>query len=296
VLNPLLMKKGLINFKGLYGDNNSVLLSNFIHHESLETRSKMYDWEINEHLHTDLYQLFIIKSGDGILVSENREINLQSPCIISIPTNTLHGFHFQSDICGDVITLSESFLESILKNSPKLFMEINQLQHLSFKENVAFFKEINVFEEMIRKELLEESVEKQIVVQSLFQLLFTHIYRFSLSLNELITSSDNRTLRYFQAFQKSIKQSFQDAKSIEEYAKELNITAVHLNRICQKLVQKSALQIVQDYVINEAKKYLLNTSYSISEVSYFLNFKDPAYFTRLFKKQTGISPSDFRKN
>jgi AraC family transcriptional regulator, transcriptional activator of pobA len=87
-----------------------------------------------------------------------------------------------------------------------------------------------------------------------------------------------------------------ESKSIEEYAKELNITAVHLNRICQSIVQKSALQIVQDYLINEAKKYLLNTSYSVSEVSYFLNFKDPAYFTRLFKKQTGVSPSDFRKN
>jgi AraC family transcriptional regulator, transcriptional activator of pobA len=290
------MKKRLLNFKGLYGDNNSVLLSNFIHHESLETRSKMYDWEINEHFHTDLYQLFIIKYGEGILLSENREIILKSPCIITIPTNTLHGFHFQSDIDGEVITLSETFLESIFKNSPKLFIEINQLQHLSFKENVLFFTEIEVFEEMIRKELLEENIEKQTVIQSLFQLLFAHIYRFSISTNELVTSSDNRTLGYFQAFQKSIKQSFQDSKSIEAYAKELNITAVHLNRICQKLVQKSALQIVQDYVINEAKKYLLNTSYSISEVSFFLNFKDPAYFTRLFKKQTGVSPSDFRKN
>ena len=47
---------------------------------------------------------------------------------------------------------------------------------------------------------------------------------------------------------------------------------------------------------NEAKKYLLNTNYSISEVSYFLNFKDPAYFTRLFKKMTGVTPSEFRKN
>jgi AraC family transcriptional regulator, transcriptional activator of pobA len=290
------MKKGLTNFKGLYGDNNSILLSNFIHCESLEIRSKMYDWEIKEHLHTDLYQLFIIQSGEGILVSENREITLKSPCIITIPTNTLHGFHFQSDICGEVITFSESFLESILKNSPNLLMEINKLQHLSFSENKDFFKEIKVFEEMIRKELFEENIEKQTVVQSLFQLLFTHIYRFSVLVNESIKSSDNRTLRYFQTFQKSIKQSFQETKSIEEYAKELNITAVHLNRICQTLVQKSALQIVQDYLINEAKKYLLNTSYSISEVSYFLNFKDPAYFTRLFKKQTGVSPSDFRKN
>ncbi len=290
------MQKKLLNYKGLYGDNNSILLSNFIHFESLETRSKMYDWEINEHLHTDLYQLFIIQSGEGILVSENKEVTLQCPCIITIPTNTLHGFHFQSDICGEVITFSESYLESLLKNSPKIFLEINQLKHLYLTNNPKIFESINLFEKMIQKELYDENMEKQSVLQSLFHLLFTHIYRFSISLKESVTSSDNRTLRYFQGFQKSIKQSFQESKSIESYANELNITAVHLNRICQSLVQKSPLQIVQDYLINEAKKYLLNTSYSISEVSYFLNFKDPAYFTRVFKKQTGISPSDFRKN
>ena len=138
-------------------------------------------------------------------------------------------------------------------------------------------------------------IEKQAVIQALFQLFFINIYRFSLSLKSLISVSNNRTLGYFQAFQKSIKRSLQETKSINEYAQELNITAVHLNRICQSLVQKSALQLVQEFLISEAKKYLLNTNYSISEVSYLLNFKDPAYFTRLFKKQTGVSPSEFKK-
>ncbi len=64
----------------------------------------------------------------------------------------------------------------------------------------------------------------------------------------------------------------------------------------QSLVQKSSLQIVQEYLVGEAKKYLLNTNYSISEIAYFLDFQDPAYFTRLFKKKTGQSPSEFRGN
>jgi AraC family transcriptional activator of pobA len=70
---------------------------------------------------------------------------------------------------------------------------------------------------------------------------------------------------------------------------------MHLNRVCKIVVDKSPLQILHELVVAEAKKYLLNTSYSISEISYFLNFNDPAYFTRLFKKNVGVSPSDFRK-
>ena len=54
------MQKALVHFKGLYGDNPHSLLPNFIHFEALETRSKIYDWEIKEHLHTDL--LLIIKN------------------------------------------------------------------------------------------------------------------------------------------------------------------------------------------------------------------------------------------
>jgi AraC family transcriptional regulator, transcriptional activator of pobA len=247
------MQKALVHFKGLYGDNPHSLLPNFIHYEALETRSKMYDWEIKEHLHTDL---------------------------------------FQPDVNGEVLTFSESFLESLLKPTPKTLHEINHLRVLSLEQDSETFERLMLYKTHIIKELYEDFPEKQVILQSLFQLFFTHLYRFTLRLSSASTSSDNRTLRYFQLFRKSL----QESKSIHEYAKELNITAVHLNRVCQAIVQKSALQIVHEHLINEAKKYLLNTNYSISEVSYFLNFKDPAYFTRLFKKMTGVTPSEFRKN
>lgn len=290
------MQKALVHFRGLYGDNPHSLLPNFIHYEALETRSKIYDWEIKEHLHTDLFQVFLIKSGEGLLISEQKEWTLTGPCIATIPAHSLHGFVFQPNINGEVLTFSESFLEGLLKNTPKTLLKINHLRVLTFDEDLETFERLMGFKSLIVKELYEDFAEKQVVLQSLFQLFFTHLYRFALRLSSASTSSDNRTLRYFQLFQKSIRKSLQESKSIHEYAKELNITPVHLNRICRAIVQKSALQIVHEHLINEAKKYLLNTNYSISEVSYFLNFKDPAYFTRLFKKMTGVTPSEFRKN
>jgi AraC family transcriptional regulator, transcriptional activator of pobA len=101
-------------------------------------------------------------------------------------------------------------------------------------------------------------------------------------------------LTYFQEFQKNIKRSFSASKTVTEYAKELNITTVHLNRICQAVAQKSALQVAHEHIISEAKKYLLHTSYTITELCYMLHFNDPAYFSRLFKKEVGVSPKAFR--
>jgi AraC family transcriptional regulator, transcriptional activator of pobA len=290
------MSNQLVNFKGLYGDNQSVFQSNFIHHELLEIRSKVFNWEIKEHLHTDLFQVFFIDEGEGFIIIDGKKHKIEHQSIILIPSNTVHGFVFQPNIKGDVITFSESFLDTIFKNSPRVMMEISKFCQLNFTNKLVVLEQIMQHKNQILRELVEENPEKKTVIQLLFQLLFIEIYRFSMAQNNDIFFTDNRTLGYFQAFQKSAKQTIREKKSIGEYAKELNITTVHLNRICQALVQKSALQIVHEYLINEAKKYLLNTNYSVSEVSYFLNFSDPAYFTRLFKKQTGVSPSEFRKS
>ena len=148
---------------------------------------------------------------------------------------------------------------------------------------------------MLKKELNEENAEKRHFVNALFQVLFLAIYRVVQSQNNPKLETDNRTLKHFQEFQKLIKQGFLETKTIHQYAQEIGITTMHLNRVCKGVLNKSPLQIIHEQIINEAKKYLLNTSYSITEISYFLNFNDPAYFTRLFKKNVGVSPSDFRK-
>lgn len=288
------MNKSLINFKGLYGDNNQSI-AELIHHEKLEDRSKIYDWEINEHIHTDLIQVFIFTSGEGLLLSEQKKIPLISPSILIIPSNTLHGFVFQEGISGDVLTFSETYFEEVFKNLPHTFLALNHLKNHHFESKLAVFNELLNINKQISEEILSNKAEKAMFLKSLFQLFFLNIFRVGLQENNQITKSDNRTLNYFQSFQKSIKLSIHETKSINDYASELNITTVHLNRICQSVVNKSALHVVHEYLINEAKKYLKNTTHSISEISYFLDFKDPAYFTRLFKKTTGLSPSEYRK-
>ena len=285
----------LVIFNGLYGENNYSPLLEFVHAEPLESRSKMYNWEIKEHLHTDLVQLFIIEDGDGILVSEKKETIILGPSIVFIPTNTLHGFIFKDNVKGEVITFSDFFLENNFKQNQKILFELNHLQCFNFERNDSLFEQIKTLKEMIIRELNEENAEKRSFINSLFQTLFLAIFRVNQIQKTSIEETDNKTLKYFQIFQKSIKQDYSETKTISQYAKEIGITTMHLNRVCKIVVGKSPIQIIHELVIAEAKKYLLNTTYTISEISYFLNFNDPAYFTRLFKKNVGVSPSDFRK-
>lgn len=285
----------IIRYKGLYGEQQLPFVTDFIHMEPLEERSRVYSWEIQEHFHTDLVQLFIIESGNGVLYSEGEKMILQAPCVVTVPANVLHGFHFEPQITGDVITLSISFFETLLKDRPQIKKESKRLSNFTFEAHSEIVDEILYLKSKIQEELVIEASEKLLAITIYFELLYLQLYRekFRTTANALI--SNNRNLAYYQQFQDLIRQNSKDLPSIKKFAKAIGITQTHLNRVCQTVAEKSALKVVQDYTLNEAKKYLLNTSYSISEVAYFLNFNDPAYFNRLFKKRVGVTPGEFRK-
>lgn len=289
------MPKQLLQYKGPYGEQINPVPDELIDYEPLKKRSAIYNYEITEHLHTDLMQFFFFTEGGGFLLSEGKRIALQAPCALIIPNNTLHGFVLQSNVQGDVFTFTNTFFEKNLVDVKKILLQLHQLQHLIFDENTSAFQEILALKNSLIKELTAKQPEKSYAVKLHFQLLLLHLYRIKQEKPTQTLSTENRTLVYFHAFQKLIKQHIHESKTIQQYAKALNISPVHLNRICQSLVQKSALQVVHEYLLIEAKKYLLGTSNSIAEISYFLDFKDPSHFSKFFRKMTGFSPRAFRK-
>ena len=89
---------------------------------------------------------------------------------------------------------------------------------------------------------------------------------------------------------------YKTQKSPSFYAGQMNITLKHLNRICKNILNQTATELITNRVILEAKRLLTNASKTINQVADNLGFENYSYFTRLFKKQTGLTPSEFRKN
>jgi AraC-like DNA-binding protein len=82
--------------------------------------------------------------------------------------------------------------------------------------------------------------------------------------------------------------------NVKDYAIQLNTQARTLNTLARKYGNKSALEIIQDRIVLEAKRKLYHSSASIKELGYELGFEDPAYFTRFFKKNVGTAPRHFK--
>jgi len=290
------MPRKLLHYKGPYGEQRNPVSDELIDYEPLKKRSAIYNYEITEHLHTDLMQIFVIVEGGGFLLSEGKKIALCPPCALVIPNNTLHGFVLQSTIQGDVFTFATTFFEKCLSETQKILLKLNQLQQFSFSRNPTHFTKLDYLKNKLIEELAAYRMEKSYAIQSLFQLLLLQLYRVEQQQASQVIPTENRMLTYFHGFQKKIKDTIHETKTIQFYAQALNISPVHLNRICQHLVQKSALQVVHEYLLNETKKYLLGTSNSIAEISYLFGFNDPSHFSKFFKKMEGLSPKSFRMN
>ena len=75
----------------------------------------------------------------------------------------------------------------------------------------------------------------------------------------------------------------------------MNITPKHLNRITQNIIGKTTSEVILDRILLEAKRVILHTGKSFSEIAIGLGYEDYAYFSRLFKQKTGLTPSQFLK-
>jgi AraC family transcriptional activator of pobA len=96
------------------------------------------------------------------------------------------------------------------------------------------------------------------------------------------------------SFRRMVKENFKKWKKPADYAEELGITVDYLNYSMKSATGKPASEVIQQQVIIETKRLLFFSELTVKEICYEIGFEDPAYFNRLFKKLTGMTPLSFR--
>ncbi len=202
---------------------------------------------------------------------------------------------------GFSINFQEDFLKGTelaqqIKKYGFFSYSVNEALHLSPKEE----KQIESIVENIEIEYLnnQDVFSKEIIISQLSTLLKyanrfyerQFLNRKELS-NDLLQQFNSLLLEYFE----SGKLQENGIPSIEEIASEMQVSQRYLSDTLKKETGKTTTEHIQLHLIDEAKNILLQPNKSISEVAYELGFEYPPYFSRLFKKKEGISPSEYRE-
>lgn len=100
-------------------------------------------------------------------------------------------------------------------------------------------------------------------------------------------------------FQQLLKESYEDGfanlPNVQFFADKMNLTANYLGDIIKVYTHKSAIEHIHEFVTDKAKKMIVETQLTNTEIAFQLGFNYPNYFSKFFRKQTQLSPSQFRE-
>ncbi len=122
------------------------------------------------------------------------------------------------------------------------------------------------------------------------------INRFCISMQDSGSQAEDRYLTITVGFKHLLQELYVKEKRPAEYASRLNVSRVYLNEAVKAVTGISVGAFVRNHIILNAKRMLVHTDLDVNEIAENLGYEDKSYFSRLFKKETGMTPSEFRKN
>jgi len=270
------------------------------------TLRRICDFDENEiehnqipHLH-DYYSIFWIESGEAIHATEFVEYSLKADTILFVPPGLKHRMYLDKSVGGVYILFNEEFVQYNRVN-------IQPLKNYRLFNNPDFKSLITVedgnkeklasISNLIHNELQSRDEYSQEIVLNLLHLFLLESRRIFDQQNQAPREESEETPdTTIIRFKQLIEDNFIREKNVSPYAGMLNMNASCLNELTKRVTGITAGELIRNRVIEETKKLLYSSRMSGKEIAYELGFEDPAYFSRFFKKYTGMTLNEFRDN
>jgi AraC family transcriptional regulator, transcriptional activator of pobA len=247
------------------------------------------------HKHT-FYEILWFDEGFSTQVIDYQEYNIEPNTFFFISPNQLHHFVEWQPLKGGSVFFTEDFFLLHHQDKEKLF-EITFLDNFYtqpfLKPDAATYKEIRQTIELIITEKQRRD-SAQSIIQSLLHILLAQIQR-GVDQEKKEKISKNYVILY-KKLKNLIDTHFKNQLTASDYAQQLNVTQHHLNLVAKHVTGKTTTELIRARSILEAKRLLLFTDYSVSEIAAALGYFDLSYFAKVFKSETQMSPMGFKKS
>lgn len=277
----------------LYGENRTGRPDFWLHCETIASRSSAHQWEIGRHRHESFQQFLYIRNGSGDAILDTSTVPLVPPCVVALPPGVSHGFRFSRDIDGMVITLVAERLRLTagFAKRPGDWLSIPRMIPLPSGDSDSryldetFSRLFAEFEarRVGRNDLIEAYLTAAILILG------------RLAGADEAGAADDVNLARVEVLKDLIRRHFREQCPAEDYARLLNLSPTHLNRVVREVTGMSVHDLIMARVVDEARRALVFTTASVQAIADGLGFSDAAYFSRCFRKRTGQTPRQYRE-
>lgn len=254
--------------------------------------------ELHSH---QFYSIFWFHSGEGTHIVDFDEYNIEKDSIFFLSPKHLHTFRNLKDINGIAIAFTEDFLlhlgtELLNCIKAKLFYPIHGVSHCTLQENAK--RKIERYATLLQEESAsntKDTVLKSNFLASALSLFLIDIIRLGdwEETDKLDVNSDPH--RTYWCFVDLVEKNFAQHHSVKFYTETMRISQTTLAAHTQQYAKTSPLKLINDRIILEAKRMIRYSDLRIKEIAFELGFKDDSYFIKLFKRNVGMSPVEFRE-
>lgn len=221
---------------------------------------------------------------------------VQKHTLIYLSKGQVNAFKFNDSIKGYILLFTEGYFKKQLNSLPKETI-IRLFNSHIFSPKIQIPKNSNVssyiafFYDEFYKE--KDAFNKANTIHYLYNIIFSKLEQ--LKKHQTFHVKESGKFEMFLKFKTLLESNYQKSRNANFYAKQLNITYKHLNVISKEIVNSTAKQFIDEFIILEAKRQLINSTIKSTELAYLLGFEESTNFVKYFKKHTKLTPNNFKK-
>jgi AraC-like DNA-binding protein/quercetin dioxygenase-like cupin family protein len=243
----------------------------------------------------DFYEVLYLAKGTGYHVIDGNKYKIKPPCVFFMSPGQAHKIEFSKDIEGYIFIFTPEFYLINQRNPNRLiefpfFFTIRQNNPpLQLEQS----KDIRFIEELFAKAISESENNKVSVdfLRSVLDLILSFCAsRYSTEENTFKGKGHVVVKRFYQL----VEEHYEKNLSVAQLADKMALTPNHLTQTVSQLTGKTSSQIIKAKQIMEIKRLLVHTDLSVTQIAQRLNFPDQSYFAKFFKRETGLSPLQYR--
>ncbi|TLV02903.1 helix-turn-helix domain-containing protein [Dyadobacter luticola] len=244
--------------------------------------------------HRKAYYLMVFaKTGTGRHWVDMRPYTIRESAFYFSGPNQLIVKEEAKPIWGTAFAFTAEFLalqdNASLGRLPLIRNPHNAHELLLNEADAAFTEDLL---DKIYKEYNDPGEWQQRMLTAYLTVLLTYLSRlYTEQFEQDATGTDKLVLKKYHA---KIDEHFREMHQVSEYASLLNVSAGHLSEIVKVQSGRPAIAHIHERLVMEARRMLFHTEYSLKEIAYDLGFSDASYFNRFFKRETDLTPAEYR--